>query len=302
MEGLFLSRNNKYIEKVEQKYSNLALIAKGGESEVMVQKIQKGQLFCLEPMDKEDFMDFFYILKGCVQCNKNGEEILLKKGEFFYASGLKEVVDFKTIEDTELLYVCSNPIFKYLSNRMKETTEMIRKVEKKDVYTFNHGERVKNYSLKIGKKLGMSKEKIEILGFAALCHDVGKINVPDKILNKPGRLTDEEFDYIKKHPEDGEKIVEGGFLDKTKKIIRQHHERLDGSGYPEGIKGDSILLEARIIAVADTYDAMTTDRAYRKGLDVSVAINELRRLSGIHYDPKIVKIFEEILREDGKFE
>lgn len=105
-------------------------------------------------------------------------------------------------------------------------------LEGKDIYTYRYGDGVKDHSMAISKKLDLSKERLQVLGYAALCHNVGKINVPDEILNKPGRLTDEEMNYIKMHPQDGATMVNGTFFKTANKIIKQHHERLDGSGYP----------------------------------------------------------------------
>lgn len=299
MRGLYLGTNEQSIEKVIQNSSELALLAKGGETEVMIQVIKSNEYFCIEPGIDSEIMEFFYILEGSIIYEKKDSEKILTAGDYFYVHHLNEVAHFRTLTEIKLIYVCSQPIFHYLSERMRKISEMITRVEEKDVYTFNHGKRVKDYSMMIGKKLGFSNERLEILGFAAICHDVGKINVPDEILNKPGKLTDEEMKYIKAHPKDGSEIVKDSFLHDTYKIIEQHHERLDGSGYPYGLKDEEILLEAKIIAVADTYDAMTTDRAYRKGMEPMTSVNELRRLSGIHYDKNVVAAFEEMLREEG---
>ncbi|QGU94821.1 HD domain-containing protein [Clostridium bovifaecis] len=302
MDGLHFGLGNKCIEKVTQNAGNLSLLAKGGETEVMLENIKSQEFFCIEPLENSEIMEFFYILKGSILFQENEKNTILEGGDYFYVHNIKETAHFYVVDEVTLIYVCSKPIFQYLSDRMRKVTEMITLVENKDIYTFNHGKRVKDYCMKIGKRLGFSKERLEVLGFASLCHDVGKINVPDEILNKPGRLTDEEMDYIKKHPQDGADIVEKGFLHPTYKIIQQHHERLDGSGYPLGLKDKDILLEAKIIAVADTYDAMTTDRAYRKGMDTMVAVNELRRLKGIHYDKEVVDTFEQVLKEEGMIE
>lgn len=159
---------------------------------------------------------------------------------------------------------------------------------------------MRDYSLKIAKILGLSSERLENIVFASLCHDVGKVFVPNEILNKPGKLTEEEFNLIKKHPIDGAKMAQGTFMGNLDKIIVQHHERIDGTGYPYGLKGDEILLEAKIIALADSFDAMTSDRSYRKAMDVEVAFKELKSLSGIHYDEKVVEAFEKVLRDENK--
>lgn len=299
MEGLHLGNDNSCIEKVNQGAGDLSLLAKGGETEVMFQNIKAEEYFCIEPAPNSEVMEFFYLIDGSISYNCEGKTITLNKGDYFYVHNLKETAHFKTLCNCKLLYVSNQPIFQYLSARIRDLVKMVDKVEEKDIYTYNHGKRVKDYSMKIGKKLGISKERLEILGFASLCHDVGKINVPDEILNKPGKLTDEEMKCIRKHPIDGALMVKDTFFYMASDIIRQHHERLDGSGYPFGLKADDILLEAKIISVADTYDAMTTDRVYRKKLDVIVAINELEKYKGIKYDKTVIDVFERILKEEG---
>ena len=131
-----------------------------------------------------------------------------------------------------------------------------------------------------------------MLKYAAILHDIGKIGIPDSILNKPGRLTDEEYRLVKEHPAIGAEIVKQvKALEPVASIILQHQERWDGKGYPYGMKGEDIPMEARIISVLDAYDAMTSDRSYRKALPVQTAIAELKRCSGTQFDPKVVNAF-----------
>lgn len=165
-------------------------------------------------------------------------------------------------------------------------------IEKRDPYTAGHTKRVSDYSVAIGRALGVSDEKMKHIELAAILHDVGKIGVRDSVLLKPGKLTDEEFAQIKLHPVYGEEII--NHIKAFKGIIpgvRHHHERYDGRGYPDGIKGQDIDITARIIAIADTFDAMTTDRPYRKGLSFEAAFEELKRCSGTQFDPELVNAF-----------
>ena len=170
-------------------------------------------------------------------------------------------------------------------------------IEAKDLYTSGHSNRVAKCSVEIAKRMGLSEEEVKALNFKALLHDIGKIGVPDAILNKPMALADDEFAIIKKHP------VIGGDILKNIAIVSNlhygalyHHERYDGKGYPKGLMGDEIPYEARIIAIADTYDAMTSDRAYRKALSRDLVIAELERCKGKQFDPKITDTFIEMLR------
>lgn len=299
MEGLHLGIDCKSIEKVNMDAHELHLLAKGDGVEVLLQKIKANEMFIVEPSDVEELMEYFHILEGNLLYDPGNTKVELKQGEFFYVHRLKESTSFKTISDVTLLYVSSRPIFHFLSASMKDLSDIMDKIQNKDQYTHDHCDRVKFYSLDIGLKLHLSKERLEDLGYAAMFHDIGKVNVPIEVLNKSGRLTDEEFRYIKKHPGDGEMMVHGTMYENINRIIEQHHERLDGSGYPKRLKEEEILLEAKIIAVADTYDAMTTDRPYRKGLSAEIALNELKRLKGTHYDQKVVDAFEEVLLEQG---
>ncbi len=142
-------------------------------------------------------------------------------------------------------------------------------------------------------------KNIDNLVIASILHDVGKINVPEEILNKPGGLTDEEYAIIKKHPADGAEMVKDTYYADISDIIHQHHERLNGSGYPCGLKGEDITIGAKIIGVSDSYDAMTDDRSYRNAYTPEYAMDELKRLSGILYEPNVVNALEQVLIEDG---
>jgi len=169
-------------------------------------------------------------------------------------------------------------------------------LELKDPYTRGHSESVSRYAVALAERLKLSPEEIEIIEVAAILHDIGKIGVQTNILNKPGKLNDEEWKEIKQHPEFSCKILkEVNFPWKIKPLIYAHHERYDGKGYPTGLKGDKIPLGARIIAVADTFAAMTSDRVYRKGLSKELTIEELKRVAGTQLDSELVKVFVEIV-------
>lgn len=168
-------------------------------------------------------------------------------------------------------------------------------IDARDQYTAGHSERVAKISLAIGQVLALSNDQLETLELAALFHDVGKIGIPDYILNKPGKLTDEEFNKIKEHPSIGVDILKTiDFLSQALPMILHHHEKLGGGGYPDGISGRDIPFESRIICIADSYDAMTSDRPYRKGLPHEVAVKELLKYRDIQFDSAIVDAFLKI--------
>ncbi|MFA6147951.1 MAG: HD domain-containing phosphohydrolase [bacterium] len=169
---------------------------------------------------------------------------------------------------------------------------MIKALEAKDLYTRGHSQRVTLYSLAIAKELGMTGEELEDLRRASVLHDLGKIGVREAVLNKPGKLTAEEFEEIVRHPETAVRILEPiPFFRPLLPSILHHHERFDGKGYPARLAGSNIPFASRIMAVADTFDAMTSTRAYRKALPVADAIAEIRRCSGTQFDPDIVPAF-----------
>jgi len=176
---------------------------------------------------------------------------------------------------------------------IKETLNaIIKTLEAKDKYTHGHSHRVAQYALLIAKKLSLSEDQLIEIELAALLHDIGKISTPDKILNKPGKLTPEEFEIIKEHPMQSFEILsQVSHLNQIAKWVRAHQERIDGYGYPDGLRGEEIPLEARIITVADAFDAMTSDRPYRKALSIQYAYDELKRCAGTQFDLKIVDIF-----------
>ena len=173
-------------------------------------------------------------------------------------------------------------------------------VETKDFYTRGHSERVSRGAGMIARQTGMRSDRAEAVEFAGMLHDVGKLGVPTRVLQKEGSLTEEEFAAIQLHPMRGLEIVrEIGFLNEALSGIVHHHERMDGRGYPMGFAGQEIPEFARIIAVADAFDSMTSTRAYRKAIRISDAISELRKGAGTQFDPKFVDAFVDALHRDG---
>ncbi len=175
---------------------------------------------------------------------------------------------------------------------------LARAVEANDVYTRNHCQRVMEIACVIAENMGYSKSYIEVLRYAAILHDIGKIGIPTGILNKGGALTKQEFEIIKNHPVIAYNILKDvEFLKGGLEAILQHHERYDGNGYPYGLKGAEICEHAKILCVADAFDAMTNDRPYRKGMSVEEALSEIERCSGSQFDPKIAAIFIDVSKQ-----
>jgi len=173
-------------------------------------------------------------------------------------------------------------------------------IDAKDTYTRGHSERVSLYAEAIARGLGLQGAELQTIRYAGYLHDVGKIGIPDAILSKPGKLTVEEFNIIKKHPVLSEKILTPvNFPFPVQSIVRHHHERYDGNGYPDGLGSVENPLGARILFVADAYEAMTSDRPYRKALSTQMALGELERNTGTQFDPRVVEVFARIIRSDS---
>lgn len=176
---------------------------------------------------------------------------------------------------------------------------LVQALETRDFETHGHSERVVTFSLRLGYELGMEKGALRDLELGALLHDIGKIGVPDAILRKPAKLNEEEWAKMKLHPLHGQKILRNiGFLEGAARIVAQHHERWDGDGYPYGIRGEEIDIGARIFAVVDAFDAMISDRVYRRGRSYKDALEELERCAGTQFDPLIVEAFKAVPKED----
>ncbi len=288
------------INRVANDDYSLQLLANGGETEVMLYEIWADKPAHIVPGSKSGLMEFLYILEGSLTVKADNRDTNLTAGDHFHVFNISGNIQMQTRSGARILYVSSQPVFSTLNDYYDDLMELLRQSEEKDTCTHNHGQRVQHYSVRICEQMGLSEDIIADLQIASLFHDIGKLNVPDELLNKAGNLTQEEFDCIRKHPADSGILLEGRFDNsRVCEIATQHHEWIDGTGYPLGLTEDQIVLEAKIIAVADSYDAMTSDRAYRRALPPSEAVEELRRFSGTHYEPKVVEALISSLVEEG---
>lgn len=236
----------------------------------------------LETIRKHDIQGY------CEKSDKFDQLLLLIE------SGIKSIAQMKMIKkiNAEL-----KDTYEQLENAYMESIEVLRQtVDAKDPYTRGHSDRVADYSVLIGKHMGLSEKDLKTLKIGGLFHDIGKIGVPDHILLKPGKLTDDEYSEIKNHPSIGAHILSTAtiFADLIP-VVKHHHERYDGFGYPGKLKGSDIPFLARIAAVADTYDAMTSRRPYRDALPLDVVKAEIEKCSGTQFDPEIAKVFLDLL-------
>ncbi|MBM4306549.1 MAG: HD-GYP domain-containing protein [Deltaproteobacteria bacterium] len=218
------------------------------------------------------------------------EAINKKEGEAFDEEDLSL---FTSLADQVAIALDNARLYQELEEMFFQTAESLADaIEKRDPYTGGHTQRVTTYSLGTAKYLSLKPVELRWLKISAVLHDIGKIGIDDQILRKPDRLNPEEFNQIKRHANMGAEIID--HIKQLKNIIpgiKYHHEQLDGTGYPEGLKGEKIPIIAKIVAVADTFDAMTTDRPYRKEMSKELAIKELKRISGTQLDQIVVEAF-----------
>lgn len=193
-------------------------------------------------------------------------------------------------------------LFRRLQESYQTTLEAFATaLDARDAETLGHSMRVGTFTVEVARRMGIGEPTLTDFYRGALLHDVGKIGVPDSILRKPGRLTAAEWSEMRKHPEIGARMLEGiRFLERSLPIVRSHQERFDGRGYPDGLRGESIPMGARVFAVVDTLDAMTSDRPYRRALPYARAREEIVRFAGTQFDPKVVTAFLEISEEEWR--
>ncbi|WP_394140338.1 HD-GYP domain-containing protein [Cytobacillus oceanisediminis] len=291
---------DSFIETVHMKGLQISLIASGDGTEVIYHKLDPGTRWGLEPANGSGVLEFFHILSGELKYKKNNQINSLKIGDVFYKSPVKEHYVFYADQLTEFIYVSSQPVFHHYSTISKELEDLAISIEEKDGYTVDHCSRISKISMILGEKLGLNTSQLFRLSLASFLHDIGKVKIPLEILQKPDKLTSEEWEIMKEHSRYGREILENTGLPtliEAAKIVEQHHERYDGNGYPQGLKGEEIEIEAAIISIVDSFDAMTTDRVYRKGRTTKEAFEELIRCRGKMYNPDILDAFLELKEE-----
>lgn len=248
----------------------------------------------VEPQSEKTIKSFT-LIKGSILCISSqktlgvGSVIVLKYGN--------EPFPFKVLEETEILeQVYGENSFDHIKKLNDNVQRALMALQEKDHYTFEHSMATTKYVEAVAIKLGYQGLKLRNLIWATTYHDLGKIYIDEDILNKKEPLTDEEYDLIKTHVIKGKELIETAFDEAVYKIVLQHHERLDGSGYPKGLKENEICQEAKIIAICDSYDAMVEDRVYKKGKSRLDAIKELKEMAGNKYDQELVAIAIEVFR------
>jgi HD-GYP domain-containing protein (c-di-GMP phosphodiesterase class II) len=297
--GLSIFNANDALDRVQLPYSELRLLAADGGVEVMVQELKAGSTFDVYPKkDRSVLIEFFYVLEGELEFTGYEENQKIHSGDYIYVKDIDHTCTFNVNINSKVLFVSPQPIFHYIGEVISTLHQINQEIDEKDKYTLNHCERVQNLAVKIALEMNIDRGKLSGLAVGALFHDLGMISIDDDILVKADKLTREELAEMKKHPIHSAKYVKKIKYIDASGIVIQHHEKYNGTGYPKGLKEEEILLEARIISVADAYDAMTNDRPFRKAITQQEAVNEILKYSGTWYDPIVVNAFVQVLKKD----
>ncbi len=299
MEGIYLQ---KYGNVPSNPKEGLQLLCKCSEFEFMEQYIARDAVIWLVPTEDPEAIEFFFVHSGRIILELEDGPKVLGKGDYFYVKGLPREVILKSLQDTRILYLSNRPMFEESITFESYLHELLDEINTKDNYTYQHSHNVMRYSLLIFENMHPDVKSQDALyndlAIASLFHDAGKCNVPDEILKKKGRLDGEEMQYIFRHPLDSARILRPYYGERVAEIAGNHHERLDGSGYPYGLKSHQISPEAKIMAVADAFDAMTSNRGYNRVKPALDAAKELVDMPS-KFDPVSSKVLLELV-QNGK--
>lgn len=288
---LIFAKEASSVYEVREKQGSIEKKFQDDRLQINAFRLSAGRMMYLAPLDVPDAFKSFYVVKGKCLLLESGQELCA--GDMIVVRALDEVKGLQAIEDVEILvHASSVDVYGTLRDQQDRMKLLIDEIQRKDQYTGEHSNGVYELTKALAIDLGYSNEALYRVSLAAYYHDLGKVYIDDAILNKPSALTAEEYVEIQKHVSLGRRLILEHLDERVFYIIEQHHERLDGSGYPYGLKGDEIMPEARLIAVCDSFDAMTTDRVYKKAMSIPEALKELRALAGTKYDEQIVKALE----------
>lgn len=291
MEGIRFNTRTTAEEIPAGNEPSTQLLAKQGDLEVILYRIKGESVVWLFPASDPNAIEYFFVHAGGVDLAMEDGLVSLGAGESFSVSGLKTDVPVRMHGDTEIVYVTNCPVFEAVQDVDKSLQELLTRIDEKDHYTSRHSKAVLQYSLAIYDAMQDRGPNIarEDLAFAALFHDVGKCFVPVEILQKPDRLEQAELRYILRHPVDSGRMLLPKFGEQIAEIARNHHERLDGTGYPRGLHAEDISLSSQIVAVADAFDAMTSNRGYNVVKTFTQAAEELVSLPH-QFDSRITSV------------
>ncbi|WP_144510677.1 HD-GYP domain-containing protein [Bacillus sp. FJAT-22090] len=253
------------------------------------------------PNNDEEFVERYTILSGELEVDRNGEKNILYPGDVIDTKMYDTVSTCYAKEQVEILFEMTSSFFEKSFEERLIIQRDARKIQEVDGYTYHHCARISDYSIELWKRMNPT-ENLAILSIGSYFHDIGKLAIPLEILNKKGKLTEDEWKIIKMHTTLGAEMMRNHEIERIRKaafIVEEHHERYDGKGYPYGLMGNEISLEASIVSVVDAFDAMTTNRVYRGAMTIEQAIQEIRAGKGTQFNPKVVDEFLKMLEENN---
>lgn len=300
--GLRIRRAGMSIETVHSAYGEIQLKLTEPGAELIELSLRAGDRLTLVPpgdggkvaaspnFTRQPNVEIYYVLEGTLYSELAGKK-RLERGDVIVARDLEGTMTFDIEQDVRIICFTTQPTFHEYSGMVRNLMQLAVEVELKDKGSAEHCARVGRLALEMGRALGLSDDRLLLLDYGAYLHDLGKVKVPLEILLKPARLDEAEWEVIKKHPIYGREMVEGTAISDVGLIIEQHHERFDGSGYPYGLAGAEILTESYLVAVADSFDAMTSNRPYHDASSQQYAVAEIKRGSDRFYPREVVKAF-----------
>ena len=291
--GVTVRMKRESIETVSSQVGQARLLsASQGVEIIEITLVKDGRMFLEPPPEPSPTtLETYYIIGGSLQLSCDSGSLHLGAGDSIVLRELQDCAALLALTDVQIIYVTTQPFFHEISDFTHKLMALAVEVELKDGYTADHCRRLQTLSYATGQELNLGSSELYRLNYGAYLHDLGKVRIPLEILQKPAKLTSEEWVVMKGHPTFGREMLATTLLENVGPLVEQHHERFDGSGYPYGLASNEVLPGAYIVAVADTYDAMTTDRVYRKALSPEVSLVELKKYAGIHYPKEVVKAF-----------
>lgn len=262
--------------------------------------LNEGGSFCAQYNPENTIVETYTLLDGEVEIEYHGARTKMNVGEKLDASCYDKIVTFYATSNAEILMKMDADFYEQLFFETLTLQNEMDAVSQVDGYTYHHCDRIRQYAIEVWKQMDQPKSRLKLLRWGSYFHDIGKLAIPLEILNKPGKLAPDEWETMKSHSLIGANIMRAHPVEWLKDaafIVEQHHERYDGKGYPYGLKGDEISIEAAIVSVVDAYDAMTTERVYKQALSVEEAFAELVKGKGTQFHPDIVDRFIEIFQE-----
>lgn len=286
-------RDGEAIKTDENKAGIFKLMVQDEALEIFESNIKAGRSIICQPYECKDSINVVFVMGG--KLYHTNSKAYVMAGDYYTFKDLDITHHFSVVEDTKLLMIRKKSFLEKQITMTNQMSDIIHKIQLKDKYTEDHCNNTGNLAVEIATHLRLSEDIIQNVLYASKIHDIGKIDIPGEVLNKAGKLTKAEFQLMKKHPQTGYEIVMREIANEDiARVVLEHHERIDGSGYPKGLKGDEICMEAKVILVADSFDAMMSDRPYRKAMKYQEAIDELRAYSGRWYEKDIVEALAEL--------